>query len=77
MTGVYLGLGDYPQATRTLEAALQKAPPRPDLYIELIRLYIVQRQYQRADAAYHQALLRFPDNARLHALHALHDEINH
>ncbi len=77
LTGVYLGLGDYPQATRTLEAALQKAPPRPDLYIELIRLYIVQRQYQRADAAYHQALLRFPDNARLHALHALHDEINH
>ena len=74
LAGTYVGLGELPQAVRTLQRALVAAPPRPDLYVELIRLYIQQRQYAEADAAYHRALSDFPFEPRLHALH---DEINH
>ncbi|MGB1718529.1 MAG: tetratricopeptide repeat protein, partial [Candidatus Latescibacterota bacterium] len=66
--------GEYGKAAQVLEEALRVAPPRPDIYFELIRLYMAQRAFGRADSLYHRALSQFPDDSYLHTLH---DEIVH
>jgi tetratricopeptide (TPR) repeat protein len=70
LAGTYVGLGDHQRAAQTLEQALLASPPRPDIYVELLRLYVNARQYDKADTLYHRALLEFPQNEQLQFLHA-------
>ena len=62
-------LGDFPRAILALERALQHAPPRSDIYAELLKLYIARGQYDKADALYHRALTALPGEVRLDSLH--------
>jgi len=54
--------GQYPEAVRYLNLALQAHPGYPDAYAELGVIYLKQREYAPAQQALEKALELSPDN---------------
>ncbi|NKB71088.1 MAG: tetratricopeptide repeat protein [Candidatus Latescibacteria bacterium] len=72
--GAYLGLGDYGQALEALEQVVRLAPERVDSYVELVRLYMLDQQDDKAGQWHRRGLEKFPDEPRLRSLGAALDE---
>jgi tetratricopeptide (TPR) repeat protein len=62
LLGVYLQMRDYPNAIRTMQAAITFSPEDPKLFIALAILYDHQGAYEYAVPILDQALVLDPDN---------------
>ena len=62
LMGVYLQMRDYPNAIKTMQAAITLSPEDPKLFIALAILYDHQGAYEYALAILDQALVLAPEN---------------
>jgi tetratricopeptide (TPR) repeat protein len=62
LMGVYLQMRDYPNAIKTMQAAITLSPGDPKLFIALAILYDHQGAYEYAVPVLEQALVLDPEN---------------
>jgi tetratricopeptide (TPR) repeat protein len=60
--------GDFDEAARSYALVVQFDPTREPLHTHLVSLYLRTGQFQKALVAGEDALIRFPDNVRVHMI---------